>query len=90
MQKLREILRLKLELGLSHRQAARALGISAGSVGTATMRANLLKLDWASVCRLGDDELEELMYGPSGGCRAGRVVPDVMGPRGTLHAGAPP
>ncbi len=76
MQKLREILRLKLELGLSHRQAASALGISAGSVGTAAVRAQLLKLDWAAVCQLCDEQLEELMYGPSGGCRDGRAVPD--------------
>lgn len=77
MQKLREILRLKLELRRSHRAAARALGISAGSVATAAVRAKLLKLDWAAVCKLDDVELERLMYGPSGGRREGRPLPDL-------------
>ena len=39
MQKLREILRQKLELKRSHRDVARALMISAGAVGTAMTRA---------------------------------------------------
>jgi len=77
MQKLREILRLKLELGHSHRKAARALGISAGSVATAAVRAKLLILDWARVCELDDVELEQLMYGPPGGRREGRPLPDL-------------
>jgi hypothetical protein len=42
MQKLREILRQKLELKRSHRDVARALMISAGAVGTAMTRANAL------------------------------------------------
>src|SRR5215208_2543091 len=77
MQKLREILRLKLELGHSHRTTARALGISAGSVATAAVRAKLLNLDWAAVCKLDDVELEERMYGPAGGRRDGRPLPDL-------------
>ena len=64
MQKLREILRQKLELKRSHRDVARALMISAGAVGTAMTRANALGLDWPTVCELSDEALETRVYGP--------------------------
>ena len=49
MQKLREILRQKLQLHRSHRKVARTLEISPGKVGEAASRAKALKLDWAAV-----------------------------------------
>jgi transposase len=78
MQKLREILRQKLELGRSHRQVARALEISAGSVAGAAVRAKALGLDWAAVCALDDTALETRLYGPTGGQRDGRPLPDLL------------
>jgi transposase len=77
MQKLREILRHKLELGRSHRQVARALGISAGSVAGAATRVKALGLDWAAVCALDDEALETRLYGPRGGRRDGRPMPEL-------------
>jgi len=76
MQKLREILRHKLELGRSHRQTSRALGISAGSVASAATRVKALGMDWAAVCVLDDEALETRLYGPSGARRDGRPMPD--------------
>jgi transposase len=77
MQKLREILRQKLELRRSHRDVARALMISAGAVGTAMTRAKALGLDWPAVCELSDEALDSRLYGPRGGKR-GRPLPDLL------------
>lgn len=77
MQKLREILRLKLELRKSHRATARALEISAGTVASAASRAKFCKLDWAGVCKLDDDELERRMYGPTIASRVDRPRPNL-------------
>ena len=76
MRNLREILRQKLELQRSHRQAARAAAVSAGSVAFAATRAKVLGLTWADVHALDDCELDERMYGPRGGRRSGRPVPE--------------
>lgn len=76
MRALREILRQKLQLGRSHRAAARAAGVGAGSVASAAIRARALSLDWAAVEALDDDELEVRMYGPRGKSRRGRPEPD--------------
>lgn len=64
MRKIREIMRLKLEQGLSHRNAAASLLISPGAVGSVVVRASKLGLNWASVQQMTDDELEEHLYGP--------------------------
>ena len=77
MRDLREILRQKLLLRRSHRKTADAIGISAGSVGSAAIRAKALGLDWEAVEKLDDAELETLMYGPRGGKRDGRSEPDL-------------
>lgn len=77
MRNLREILRQKLELKRSHRQAARAAAVSAGSVAFASMRAKVLALTWIDVCALDDSALDERMYGPRGGRREGRPLPDL-------------
>lgn len=77
MRDLREILRQKLLLGRSHREAARAIGISPGTVASAATRAQLLCLDWDTIEKLDDEELERRMYGPRGGKREGRPEPDL-------------
>ena len=45
MRKAREILRQKLELGLSHRQVGRSLGVAVGTVSETLMRAMVAKLN---------------------------------------------
>lgn len=77
MRNLREILRQKLALKRSHRDAARAAGVSAGSVAMAVTRAKLLGLTWDDVCALDDGALDERMYGPTGAHRSGRPLPDL-------------
>ncbi len=77
MRDLREILRQKLQLGRSHRKTADAVGISAGSVASAAIRAKALGLDWEAVEKLDDEQLETRMYGPRGGKRDGRPEPDL-------------
>lgn len=77
MRDLREILRQKLLLGRSHRQAAQAVGVSPGSVASAVTRAQLLCLDWEAIEKLDDDSLETRMYGPRGAKRDGRPEPDL-------------
>jgi transposase len=62
MRKIREILRQKWQLGLSHRRVGQSLGISAGSVGDALGRAKAAKLDWSQVQALSDDDLESRLY----------------------------
>ena len=76
MRKIREMLRQKLELRHSHRAIARSVGKSAGTVGGVVARAKALKLDWAAVCALSDDALEERLYGPRLCNRDERSLPD--------------
>jgi hypothetical protein len=49
MRHLREILRHKLVLGRSHRDTARSVGVSAGSVGAAVSHSKAVGLDWAAI-----------------------------------------
>jgi transposase len=63
MRKTREILRLKWELRLSNRDAARSVGVSPGTVVNVVSRAAEAGLEtWAAVDPLSEDELEERLY----------------------------
>lgn len=77
MRNLREILRQKLALARSHRQAARAAGVSASTVAMAASRVKVVGLTWEQVCRLDDAELDERMYGPPGASRNDRPMPEL-------------
>ena len=77
MRKAREILRQKWKLGLSHRQVAKSVGVSPGSVGDVVGRAKLAELDSEQVAALDDDALERRLYGRSSSDRqAERPMPD--------------
>lgn len=76
MRRLREILRQKLLLGRSHREVSRSVGVSAGSVASATTRAKTIGLDWATVSGLDDVALDERLYGPRISNRVERAMPD--------------
>jgi transposase len=77
MRHLREIFRQKYELKRSHREVARSLGLSSGSVAGATSRAAKVGLDWPQIQALSDETLEERLYGPRGAKRIGRAaLPD--------------
>jgi transposase len=64
MRTIREILRLKWVAQRSHREAARSLGVSAGTVAAAVGRARARALTWEAVETLSDDALERLLFGP--------------------------
>lgn len=64
MRSVREIFRQKWVLKKSHREVAHSLGISAGAVGSAMIRAQALGLSWAEVEPLSEQALEERLYGP--------------------------
>jgi transposase len=65
MRRIRDLLRLKHENGLSSRQIASALGISKGSVGSYLQRAQALGLKWPLSAELTDTALERMLFAPS-------------------------
>jgi len=76
MRKTREILRLKWVLELTHREAARSLGLSAGAVGKTMTRAQRAGLTWAEVEAMTDGELDARLYGPPRRPTHNRPKPD--------------
>ena len=62
MRKIREVLRLKLECGLSHRQVSRSCRLAHGTVGEYVLRASAAGLDWEKVQGLDDEALERLLF----------------------------
>ena len=70
MRKIREVLRLRFAVGLSKREIAAAVGISATGVSTYVTRARRVGLGWPLPADLGDAELEARLFPPA----AGRVL----------------
>ena len=65
MHRTREILRLKWQLGRSHREVARTVGVSVGMVSATLFRAEAAGLpDWAAAEALSEVEFERRLYGP--------------------------
>ena len=63
MRRIREILRLRREQGLSVRETARALGVSVGVVSKTASRAEKAGVTWEVAGGMTDAALEERMYG---------------------------
>jgi transposase len=76
MRKIREILRLRREQGLSVREAARALGVSVGVVSKTSARAEKAGVTWTVAESLSDVELEARLYGRPPGPNDDRPRPD--------------
>jgi transposase len=76
MRKIREILRLRREQGLSVREAARALGVSVGVVSKTASRAEKVGVSWEVAEGLDDATLEERLYGRAPGPTDARPRPD--------------
>jgi len=76
MRKLREILRLKHERGLSHRAIARACGIAAGTVASYVGRARRAGLSWPLPDDLDDTGLEARLF-PAPEPGRERIPPDL-------------
>jgi len=62
MRKIEEILRLKYEVGLSHRQIAHSCAISASTVSEYVTHAKAAGLSWPLPEGLSGDELEALLF----------------------------
>ena len=65
MRKVREVLRQKGELQLSHRDVADGLKCSLGSVSNVVNRAKDAGLTWEKAALMTEDEVEARLYGPS-------------------------
>ena len=76
MRKIREVLRLRWQLGLTVREAARSLGVSLGVVSKMGARATTAGLTWEVVEGLDDTALEEKLYGRPAALTAERARPD--------------
>ena len=63
MRKIREVLRLKFDCGLSVRKIARSLGIGHSSAGDYLCRFAASGLTWP--CSLSDAELEQQLFPPA-------------------------
>ena len=75
MRKIREILRLKQEKGLSHRLIARAVQVSLGTVSEYLAKAKDVGLSWPLAAELDEEELERRLF-PGAEEPAERAEPD--------------
>ena len=62
MRKIKDVLRLKYEVGLSHERIAAATGMSKGAVTNAVQRALREGLTWPLPAELDDSRLEAMLY----------------------------
>ena len=77
MRQIREILRQKWALGLSHRAVAQSLGVALGTISSVVTRAQAAGLDWAQVQGLADEAVESRLYGrPEVAGQRQRPAPD--------------
>ncbi len=65
MRKVKDILRLKFEAGLSHERIAAAVGLSKGAVTHYLQRAARAGVSWPVVPTLDDAALEALLFPPA-------------------------
>jgi transposase len=77
MRKIREVLRLTHELGLSVRQVSEATGVSKTAVGEFVTRAKVIGITWPVPPEISDAELERRLFTPAGSHdERTRTVPD--------------
>jgi transposase len=77
VRKIKEILRLKLDCGVSEREIARSCSISRSTVAEYLLRAKAAKLTWPEASRLNDTELEKCLFPTEHTSRvAKRPMPD--------------
>ena len=62
MRNTREVLRLKFEVALSHREVSTSLGLSPGTVGKTLSRLEAPGLTWAAAQALSEEALETKLY----------------------------
>jgi transposase len=74
MRKIEEILRLKYEVGLTHREIAKSCAVSASTVSEYVVHAGAAGLSWPLPEGLTAEQLEELLFPPRIGT-VGRSIP---------------
>jgi len=62
MRKIKEILRLKVDCGISEREISRSCGVSRSTVADYLRRAAAAKLTWAEASALSEVQLEEKLF----------------------------
>ncbi len=77
MRPLRQILRLKYQMGLSHRAIARACSVGVGTVGDYVRRARDGGLSWPLPAELDDAALEAKLFPPPAPSGVVRPAPDL-------------
>ena len=70
MKKIREVIRMRYQLGAGIRQIAAAVNVGRTTVSEYVERAEAAKLSWPSAGELSDEELKALLFPPE---RAKRV-----------------
>ena len=77
MRKIRDVLRMKLEAGMSERAIARSLSLSNGAVNGYLQRARMAELGWPLPEAMDDATLEQLLFPPAPSpAGPARPVPD--------------
>jgi transposase len=78
MRKIKEVLRLKWEAGLSDRAIARACQISKSTVGETVRRAKAAGLAWPLPAEVGEEDIYQLLFPKSTQAAAaeGRLLPE--------------
>ena len=77
MRKFKELMRLKFEAKLTHRQIARSLGLGAGTVSRYVRQIQAAGLSWPLEPALSDADIERRLFAErSVRPRAGKVAPD--------------
>ena len=88
MRKIRDVLRLKFERGLSERVIARSMSLSNGSVNSYLQRARMAGLRWPLPDDLDDGALERLLFPPAATAERRAHVPGRVGRTSTRKCGA--
>ena len=76
MRKIKEVLRLKFEAGLSHERIAAATGLSKGAVSGYVKRAGQVGIGWPLNPSIDDSALEALLFTKAPAPTAGYAAPD--------------
>lgn len=76
MRKIKDVLRLKFEAGLSHERISAAVGLSKGAVTNYLQRAARAGVGWPVAAELDDAALEALLFPPMPGPGSSYAPPD--------------
>jgi transposase len=76
MRRIREVLRLHLQAGLSYNEVGRTLKVSKSVVGKYVSLARAASVDWVAAQSLSDEELESRLYRPALTRATHQVAPD--------------